>query len=127
VESFLKNKIIEDIKIGDKAIFNKAIEEAHVRLFGELIGDVAPQHLKEEYAMTTKYSRRIVHGMPTPCLTRVPLPELVAPGGVTVQHNFQLKAPMCIGDTVTAIGEVVGKEQFNITNVKGTRNQIFVM
>lgn len=109
MENFLRNKTIKDIRIGDEATYSKTIREADVHLFVKLTGDLAPQHLNEKYAMSTRYSKRIVHGMLTASLTGAPLSKLVAPGGVTVEHNFRFKAPVFIGDTVTAIAKVVEK------------------
>ena len=41
----------------------KTFAEADVRLFSELSLDTNPIHLDEAYARTTRFGRRIVHGL----------------------------------------------------------------
>jgi NAD(P)-dependent dehydrogenase (short-subunit alcohol dehydrogenase family)/acyl dehydratase len=52
----------KDLKVGLAAEFEREISEADVREFGNQSGDLNPLHLDAEYARTTTYERRIVHG-----------------------------------------------------------------
>ena len=53
----------EDIKIGDEASFGATITENDVEFFMKFSGDTNPLHSNEEYAASTKFGGRIVHGM----------------------------------------------------------------
>jgi 3-hydroxybutyryl-CoA dehydratase len=109
MDTYQKNKTIEDVKIGDEVQEKRTITESDVIAFSELSGDKAPQHLDKEYAGSTRYAGRIVHGMLTASIVCSPLTKLVAPGGISIENNFKYKAPVYIGDTITATARVVEK------------------
>lgn len=50
------------LEIGETATFAKTITEADLVLFAGLTGDFDPIHVNEEYAKSTIFGRRIVHG-----------------------------------------------------------------
>lgn len=102
-----KNIGIDNLVIGQMAVFTKTISETDVYLFGGITGDLGPHHINEEYSKTTRFGRRVVQGMLTASLTCAPLTELVAPGGLTMKQEFKFLAPVFIGDTITANAEVV--------------------
>jgi 3-hydroxybutyryl-CoA dehydratase len=90
-------------KAGDSAEVSKTITEEDVRAFAELTGDRNPVHLDEEYASTTRFGRRIVHGMLGASLISAVLAnELPGRGSVYLSQTLRFTAPVFIGDTVTA-------------------------
>ena len=53
---------IAEYKVGMCAEIVRSFSENDVDLFSKLSGDENPVHLNEEYAKTTLFARRIVHG-----------------------------------------------------------------
>ncbi len=101
-------KTIEEIKVGDKASFQKTMSESDVYLFAGVTGDVNPAHINEEYAKNTMFKKRIVHGILTSGLiSTVHGMQLPGPGTIYLGQNLKFKAPVYINDTITAEVEVV--------------------
>lgn len=73
---------LEDLEVGMSASYAKTISEADVYMFAGISGDNNPIHINEEYAATTPFKQRIVHGMFSAAListvagTRLPAPGL---------------------------------------------------
>lgn len=99
---------IEELKIGDSAIFAKTISESDVYLFAELTGDNNPAHLNEVYAKKSIFKERIVHGMLTASLISAVL-GTVLPGSGTIYLSQEVKflKPVKIGDTIKAEVKVI--------------------
>lgn len=91
------------MKPGDSAEITKTIEQADVDAFADLTGDHNPVHVDEEFAKTTRFGRRIAHGMLTASLISSVLANKL-PGGGSVYLGQTLKfvAPVFPGDTITA-------------------------
>jgi 3-hydroxybutyryl-CoA dehydratase len=91
------------LTIGDSAEVSKTIDDAAVRAFAELTGDRNPVHLDEAYAATTRFGRRIAHGMLGASLISTVLAgRLPGPGSVYLSQTLRFTAPVYLGDTVTA-------------------------
>jgi len=92
-----------NLKVGDTASLTKTITDTDIRAFAELSGDRNPIHLDDEYAATTRFGRRIAHGMLAASLISTVLgTELPGIGTVYLSQNSQFVAPVYPGDTVTA-------------------------
>lgn len=52
-----------DVKVGDTFSASREVTDELVHKFAELSGDYNPIHLDEEFARTTRFGRRIAHGM----------------------------------------------------------------
>lgn len=102
----MKQKTLADIQIGQKASFTKTITEADVVLYAGLTGDFNRIHVDAEYARHTRYGERIAHGLLVAGLVQPALSEITTPGGVSMRYEFDLKAPVRIGDTITAEAQV---------------------
>ena len=91
------------LKVGDSAEVSKTIADEDVRAFAELTGDHNPVHLDEEYAASTRFGRRIAHGMLGASLISAVLAnELPGRGTVYLSQTLRFTAPVFLGDTVTA-------------------------
>jgi 3-hydroxybutyryl-CoA dehydratase len=91
------------LNVGDSAEVSKTITEEDVRAFAELTGDRNPVHLDEEYASTTRFGRRIAHGMlGASLISTVLASELPGRGSVYLSQTLRFTAPVFLGDTVTA-------------------------
>jgi 3-hydroxybutyryl-CoA dehydratase len=95
---------IGDLKPGMSESFSKTISERDVTLFGEISGDMNPVHFDEAYAKTTIFGGRIVHGvLVLSYLSTVLGTKMPGPGAIFMSQTTSFKAPVRIGDTVTAI------------------------
>jgi 3-hydroxybutyryl-CoA dehydratase len=98
---------LEDLSIGMSASYAKTITEADVILFAGISGDDNPMHINEEFASDTLFGGRIVHGMFSGALISAVLgTRLPGPGCIYVTQTLKFKAPVRIGETVTATATV---------------------
>ena len=89
--------------IGDSAEITKTIEQADVDAFADLTGDHNPVHVDEEFAKTSRFGRRIAHGMLTASLiSSVLANKLPGAGSVYLGQTLQFVAPVFPGDEITA-------------------------
>lgn len=94
---------IEDLSEGQTASFTKTITDADIVLFSGVSGDTNPVHLDADYAAGTMFKERIAHGMLTASLISTVLgTKLPGPGAIYLSQTLTFKAPVKIGDTVTA-------------------------
>lgn len=94
---------IEDLQVGMSASVAKTVSEADVVLFAGVSTDVNPVHLDEEYARTTQFGGRIAQGMLSAAfISAVLANKLPGPGTIYLGQTLKFKAPVRIGDTVTA-------------------------
>ncbi len=104
----MMGKSIDQLKIGDAAEFSKTIGESDVYLYAGLTGDMNPAHINEAYAQTTFFKTRIAHGMlPAGFISSVLGMKLPGPGAIYVKQELNFLAPVPIGDTIAARGEVI--------------------
>lgn len=95
---------IEDLKPGMSESFTKTISERDIALFGEVSGDVNPVHFDEAFARTTPFKGRIAHGVLTASYISTVLGmNMPGPGTIFMSLTTRFKAPVRIGDTVTAV------------------------
>lgn len=94
---------IEELHPGMRASASKTVTEADVILFSGISTDVNPVHLDEEFARTTQFGGRIAQGMLSASfISAVLANKLPGPGVVYLAQTLKFKAPVRIGDTVTA-------------------------
>jgi 3-hydroxybutyryl-CoA dehydratase len=95
---------IDDLQVGQSATYTRTITEADVQQFGAVSGDLNPLHFDEEYAKTTIFRGRIAHGMLSLSYVSTVLgTQLPGAGSIFLGATVKFKAPVRIGDTVTAI------------------------
>jgi len=104
-------KRFEDIQIGDKATFSKTMTEADIFAFSAITGDFNPIHVNVEFAKESIFKQRVVHGMLTAGLIDSTLTNIGGAGNIHLSQFVKFMAPVFIGDTVTVISEVVGKDE----------------
>ena len=96
------------IKVGDSASISKSFSDAEVRKFAEISGDKNPVHLDDDYAAQTQFKKRLVHGMLAASLISAVLgTELPGEGCIYLSQSINFRAPVFIGDTVTATVTVI--------------------
>src|SRR6185436_4272706 len=95
--------------VGDSAELTKTIEQADIDAFAQVTGDHNPVHVDEEFAKTTRFGRRIAHGMLTASLISAVLAnKLPGEGSVYLGQTLQFVAPVFPGDEITARVTVKG-------------------
>ena len=106
----MTGKTFDELKVGDTARFSKTVTDTDIYLFAGVTGDLNPAHIDEEYAKGTFFKKRIAHGMLSAgFISTVIGMRLPGPGTVYMQQSLSFKAPVYIGDTITAIAEVTEK------------------
>ncbi|WP_119071936.1 MaoC family dehydratase [Aggregatilinea lenta] len=96
------------VQVGAKASCTKTFSDDDVRQFAHITGDENPVHLDENFAANSRFGRRIVHGILTVGLISKLLGnDLPGPGTLYMGQTLKFKAPVFIGDTVTATVEVI--------------------
>ena len=91
------------INVGDSAEITKTIEQSDIDAFASVTGDHNPVHVDEEFAKTTRFGRRIAHGMLTASLISAVLAnKLPGEGSVYLGQTLQFVAPVFPGDEITA-------------------------
>jgi len=89
--------------VGDSAEITRTIEQADIDAFAAVTGDHNPVHVDEEFAKTTRFRRRIAHGMLTASLISAVLANhLPGEGSVYLGQTLQFLAPVFPGDEITA-------------------------
>ena len=106
---------IEDLQAGMSASMAKTVTEADIVMFAGVSTDVNPAHLDEEYAKGTQFGGRIAHGMLSASfISAVLANKLPGPGTIYMAQTLKFRAPVRIGDTVTAtvtVREVVADKR----------------
>jgi 3-hydroxybutyryl-CoA dehydratase len=98
-----------DVAVGQTGAFTKTVSDADIRAFAEASGDVNPIHLDEAYAKTTMFGGRIAHGILTAGFISAAFGSVFpGPGWIYVEQNLKFRAPVRIGDVVTATVTVTG-------------------
>jgi len=96
-----------DVKIGDTFSTTREVTDDVIRKFAEVSGDYNPIHLDEEFAKSTRFGRRIAHGMLSGAYISAVLGnEFKERKIVYLSQTMKFIAPVYLGDTVTATGTI---------------------
>jgi acyl dehydratase len=94
---------IDDFAPGQRASFTKTFTEEDVQRFIAITGDVNPLHVDDAFAATTRFGRRVLHGMLTASLFSTMVGMLIpGTGAIYRSQTLTFLRPVYIGDTVTA-------------------------
>jgi len=128
-------KYLEDFQIGET--FHspaKTMTDAHFLFFAGMTGDNHPIHYDDEYAKTTRFGKRVAHGLLLTALTAVGASTLssMLEGSMVafVEQSARFLKPVVIGDTITPeleVSEVIPKTDVGLlrltTRVKNQRGE----
>jgi 3-hydroxybutyryl-CoA dehydratase len=107
----IKEKKYSDIQVGDQGTYSKTIRDEDVRRFAEITGDFNPVHVDEEFARNSLFGGRIAHGFLTGALISTVFGTILpGPNTIYLSQELNFKAPVKIGDTITAECEVLEKK-----------------
>ena len=98
----------KNLNVRDKATLSKAFTQAEVENFAALSLDNNPIHLDEEFAANSMFGQRVVHGMLVASLFSGILGmQLPGEGSIYLGQKLQFKAPVMVGEEVTATVEIL--------------------
>ena len=101
-----------DIKIGDSAEFKIIITETMVHQFANISGDFNSLHMDNEFAKTTKFGKRVCHGMLLGSffsrLVGMYIPGLYA---LYLSQSLKFISPCFIDDKIIVRGTVIRKSE----------------
>ncbi len=96
------------LQVGQRATRSLTLGAEQVRAFAELTGDFNPLHFDASFAAHTRFGRLVVQGgLTTGLLHALVAMDLPGPGTVFLSQNWKFTSPVYIGDTITAVAEVV--------------------
>eukprot|EP01100_Stratorugosa_tubuloviscum_P012982 TRINITY_DN631_c0_g1_i1.p1 TRINITY_DN631_c0_g1~~TRINITY_DN631_c0_g1_i1.p1 ORF type:complete len:239 (+),score=83.99 TRINITY_DN631_c0_g1_i1:36-719(+) len=96
------------LKIGDFGELTKTFSSKDIELFASLSEDNNPIHLDDEFAKSTKFGKRIVHGMLTSSLIGAVLgTKLPGQGSIYISQNLEFKSPVYLNEQIIAKIEVI--------------------
>ena len=102
-DGMIENRTFDEIAIGDSASLSHRLTEQDIELFALVSGDVNPAHLDPAYAETGLFHKIIGHGMWSGSLISAVLgTRLPGPGTIYLSQDLRFRAPVGLGDTITA-------------------------
>lgn len=109
-------RFFEDFRVGDRFESpSKTLTDAHFLFFSGLTGDAHPLHYDDEYAKSTRFGRRLTHGLLLASLTAVgasSLSPIIEDSIVAfLEQTTRFRAPVFVGDTLKPRHEVIALER----------------
>ena len=103
----MRQAAFEDLALGQTASLGKTVTEADILLFAAVSTDMNPVHINAEAAKASIFGERIAHGMLSAGLISAVLgTQLPGAGTIYLGQSLRFRAPVKIGDTVTASVEI---------------------
>jgi acyl dehydratase len=98
------------------------VTREHVQKFADLTGDYNPLHFDESFAAGTRFGRLVAQGgLTTGILHALVAMDLPGPGTVFLSQDWKFTAPVHIGDTITAVVEVLNVHETKPVSQLGVR------
>ena len=101
-----------EIKINLKKSFKIIISSELIENFAKISGDYNPLHMDEEYAKTTKFKKRIAHGMLLASFFSR-LAGMYIPGkrSLYMSQSIKFLSPCFVGEIIDVEGKVISKSE----------------
>lgn len=98
----------KNLKVGNRASLSKVFTEEDVIQFANISTDTNPIHLDKNFAADSVFGQRVVHGMLIASLFSALVGvKLPGEGTIYLGQSLNFKAPVFIGEQVTASVEIV--------------------
>lgn len=109
-------------RVGQTAELSRTVGDNDIELFTDISGDRNPLHYDEVAAKASRFGEIVVQGgITSAILNAVVAEELPGPGTVFLSVNWDFKAPVRPGDTITGRVEVTeARADKPITKLKTT-------
>ena len=99
-----------EISIGQQESFIIKITESMVEKFSNLSGDLNPLHMDNEFAESSSFNKRIVHGMLLASFfSQLIGMKLPGKNALYFSQTLNFRSPCYIDDEIEVIGEVTEK------------------
>lgn len=110
------------IKVGDVAELIRTVADTDIELFTAISGDRNPLHYDEEAAKASRFGEIVVQGgITSAVLNAVVAEKLPGPGTVFLSVNWDFKAPVRPGDSITGRVEVLeARDDKPVTKLRTT-------
>lgn len=96
-----------NISVGATFTATKKITDEVIRTFADLSGDYNPIHIDDEFAVKTRFGRRIAHGMISGALLSTVLgTEFGEKQVVYMSQTMKFVSPVFVDDTITATATI---------------------
>ena len=100
----------DDISIGQQESFMIKITESMVEKFSKLSGDLNPLHMDNEFAESSSFKKRIVHGMLLASFfSQLIGMKLPGKNSLYFSQTLNFRSPCYIDDQIEVVGEVIEK------------------
>lgn len=97
-----------EIRVGQKAARSLTLTMDHVKAYADITGDYNPLHFDRSFVEKTRFGQLIVQGgLTTGLLHALVAMDMPGPGTVFLSQNWNFPAPVYVGDTITAVAEVL--------------------
>ncbi len=97
---------IENLKIGDKALFVKTVSETDITLYAGSSADFSPLYLNQQFAEENRFRARTAHPMLIGTMAGGAIYRLVPLGSWCLKRSFETIAPVFPGDTITILAKI---------------------
>jgi 3-hydroxybutyryl-CoA dehydratase len=99
-----------DISIGRQESFIMKITESMVEKFSNLSGDLNPLHMDNEFAESSLFKKRIVHGMLlSSFFSQLIGMKLPGKNALYFSQTLNFRSPCYIDDEIKVVGKVIEK------------------
>ena len=106
----LSKYTFDEIEIGLTKQFQITITDSIVDNFANLTGDFSPIHMDEDYASTTTFQKRVVHGvLLASFLSKIDGMYLPGKHALYFSQSLDFRHPCFLGDTITISSVVIDK------------------
>jgi len=106
----ISNTPYSALEVGQKASYEKTVDERDIQLFAAMSGDRNPVHLDADYAAGTLFKERIAHGMFSGALISAAVAcTLPGPGTIYLGQAMKFTRPVKLGDTLVVRLEILEK------------------
>lgn len=106
----ISNTPYSALEVGQKASYEKTVDERDIQLFAAMSGDRNPVHLDADYAAGTLFKDRIAHGMFSGALISAAVAcTLPGPGTIYLGQTMKFTRPVKLGDTLVVRLEILEK------------------
>lgn len=107
----MKNSF-EKFYIGYSDSFKRKISHGDVENFAKLSGDNNQLHMDQEYASSTQFEQRVVHGfLHASFLSKLIGEKIPGPGALYLSQSIKFTAPVFINDELIVTGKVIKTNQ----------------
>lgn len=89
------------IPVGTTATEKITVTEDMIQKFAEVSGDYNPIHMDDEFAKTSRFGKRIAHGMLSGAFISRCLANFHGAGGIYLSQTLKFLHPIYIGDEIS--------------------------